>query len=82
MNIRDFWIEFYRPKTLDDLCVSDDVKSQIREFGKNMPNLMFIGNPGSGKCLDGEEELEIYTDDITLHKSLQAFLAKEKHSDD
>lgn len=43
------WIEKYRPNTLNDLCVSADVKAQILEFGKNMPNLMFIGNPGSGK---------------------------------
>jgi DNA polymerase III delta prime subunit len=49
MNISGFWIEQYRPKTLDDLCVSDDVKAQILEFGKNMPNLLFTGVSGTGK---------------------------------
>jgi DNA polymerase III delta prime subunit len=49
MNLQGLWIESFRPKTLDDLCVSEDVKAQILEFGKNMPNLLFTGTPGSGK---------------------------------
>jgi DNA polymerase III delta prime subunit len=49
MNISGFWIEQYRPKTLNDLCVSDDIREKILEFGKNIPNLLFIGNPGTGK---------------------------------
>jgi DNA polymerase III delta prime subunit len=49
MTLDNFWVEYYRPRTLDDLCVSSDVKDIIRNFGKNMPHLLFIGDAGGGK---------------------------------
>ena len=47
----NLWIEKYRPKTLDDICLPDNVKSKFREFAtaKEVPNLLFVGNAGIGK---------------------------------
>lgn len=48
-KLSNFWIESYRPKTLDDLCISEGTKSIIKSFGKDMPNLLFVGPAGGGK---------------------------------
>lgn len=45
----DLWIEKYRPKTLDDLMISDDIRQIILNFGENIPNLLFCGKQGCGK---------------------------------
>lgn len=47
----NLWIEKYRPKTLDDICLSSTVKSKFTEFKEQSecPNLLFIGNAGIGK---------------------------------
>jgi replication factor C small subunit len=45
------WVEKYRPRTIDELIVEEDIKSIVRDFGKNeqIPNLLFVGSPGTGK---------------------------------
>jgi Holliday junction resolvasome RuvABC ATP-dependent DNA helicase subunit len=45
----NLWVEKYRPSTLDDLCISSDIKSLIKSWGKNIPHLLFLGKPGTGK---------------------------------
>ena len=45
----DLWVEKYRPKKLDDLCISDDMREIIVNFGTDIPNLLFCGIQGSGK---------------------------------
>lgn len=47
--INELWIEKYRPKTLEDLCVSSEIKETIKGFGENIPNLLFCGVQGTGK---------------------------------
>lgn len=51
MNDRfdQIWVERYRPTTLDDLCVTPDVRELISSFKDEIPNLLFIGTPGTGK---------------------------------
>lgn len=49
MNINDLWVERYRPQTLTDLIISDENRSIIEGFGKNIPHLLLTGNPGVGK---------------------------------
>lgn len=51
MNLDKIWVEKYRPKTIDELIVEEDIKSIVRDFGKNeqIPNLLFVGSPGTGK---------------------------------
>lgn len=45
------WVEKYRPKTLNDIVLSDDNKRVLQDIlsNKEIPNLLFIGNPGIGK---------------------------------
>lgn len=46
------WIEKYRPKTLDDMVLSDDLKQRFEKVLQqpaSMPHFLFIGSPGSGK---------------------------------
>jgi DNA polymerase III delta prime subunit len=45
------WVEKYRPSTIDELIVEEDIKSIVKDFGKNeqIPNLLFVGSPGTGK---------------------------------
>ena len=47
----ELWIEKYRPKTLDDIVLPDEVKEEfVRNIkGQNIPNLLFSGPPGGGK---------------------------------
>lgn len=44
------WVEKYRPKTLNDMVISDDNRAFIEKFKNNeIPILLFVGNPGTGK---------------------------------
>ncbi len=45
----DLLTEKYRPQTLDDLIIDDGVKNIIRNFGKDIPNLLITGIQGTGK---------------------------------
>lgn len=49
--LNKIWIEKYRPKTLDDVVLPDSYKSFFQDCinNKDIPNLMLIGGPGSGK---------------------------------
>jgi DNA polymerase III delta prime subunit len=46
---KNLWIEKYRPKTLEDLCISDDIKGLIVGWGDDIPHLLLIGHAGVGK---------------------------------
>jgi len=50
-NVDNLWIESYRPKTLDDLVLTDENRKIIDKFIQNdeIPNLLFYGNAGTGK---------------------------------
>jgi DNA polymerase III delta prime subunit len=43
------WTEKYRPQKLEDLCISDEIRNTILNYGKDIPHLLFCGPPGSGK---------------------------------
>jgi len=45
------WIEKYRPATIDELTVDDNLKKRIKKIidDKNMPNIILAGVPGIGK---------------------------------
>lgn len=51
MDVDKLWIEKYRPKTLDEIVLSDNTRKIIKSFIKNdeIPNLMFCGHQGIGK---------------------------------
>jgi DNA polymerase III delta prime subunit len=45
------WVEKWRPKTLDDIVLSDKNRQYFEEVRRKqeIPHLMFAGNPGTGK---------------------------------
>ena len=43
------WVEKYRPATLDDIILDERTLKQVKEFKEEIPNLLFVGNPGTGK---------------------------------
>ena len=43
------WVEKYRPKTLNDIILDDRTLEIIKEYKDEIPNLLFVGNPGTGK---------------------------------
>ncbi len=46
---KNLWVEKYRPKTLEDLCLAESIRSKIIDWGNEIPHLLFIGNAGVGK---------------------------------
>jgi len=48
-NIRGLWCESYRPHKLQDLIVSDHTRQILEGFNSEIPNLLFVGVPGTGK---------------------------------
>lgn len=51
MDVDKLWVEKYRPKTLDEIVLSENTRKIIKSFIKNdeIPNLMFCGHQGIGK---------------------------------
>ena len=45
------WVEKYRPKTLNEIVLSDANRKIFQQFAKNkeIPNLLFTGCAGIGK---------------------------------
>tara|TARA_B100001094_G_scaffold333372_1_gene411174 strand:+ start:977 stop:1915 length:939 start_codon:yes stop_codon:yes gene_type:complete len=45
------WVEKYRPQTIDDCILPEELKDTFREFvaNKEIPNLLLSGAPGVGK---------------------------------
>ena len=45
------WFEKYRPHTLEDIILPENIKATIEEYERqeNIPHLMFVGKPGLGK---------------------------------
>jgi replication factor C small subunit len=47
----NLWVEKYRPAKLDDIILSDENRTIVQQYESNgeIPNLLFCGNPGTGK---------------------------------
>ena len=43
------WVEKYRPGKLDDIILDKRTLKIVKEFKNEIPNLLFVGNPGTGK---------------------------------
>ena len=43
------WVEKYRPAKLDDIILDERTRNIVKEFKDEIPNLLFVGNPGTGK---------------------------------
>lgn len=72
MDFNELWVEKFRPQRLEDILLSKDVRDFFdhlqKQEEKTIPHLLFIGPAGTGKCLDGDEEIEIYVDDKFYEK--------------
>jgi DNA polymerase III delta prime subunit len=51
MDFSSLWCEKYRPNSVEDLCISDEMREMLISFGKkkDIPHLLFAGTPGTGK---------------------------------
>jgi len=43
------WVEKYRPAKLEDVILDERTLNIVKEFKDEIPNLLFVGNPGTGK---------------------------------
>jgi len=48
------WCEKYRPHTLNDIILDDRTLDIIKGFKSEIPNLLFVGNPGVGKMIQSD----------------------------
>lgn len=67
------WVEKYRPKTVADTILPDNLKSTFQEFvnNKNIPNLLLTGSSGVGKTTVAKAMLdELECDYIVINGSL------------
>lgn len=49
LDLQGIWAEKYRPQTLNDLIITERNRQIISEFVDEIPNLLFVGSPGTGK---------------------------------
>ena len=73
--VRDefLWVEKYRPKSIEDCVLPEDLKSTFRKFVENreIPNLLLTGGPGVGKTTVARAMLEqIGADYIVINGSM------------
>jgi len=67
------WVEKYRPKTIEECILPDDIKVTLQEFvnNKQVPNLLLCGSAGVGKTTVARAMLEeIGADYIIINGSL------------
>jgi DNA polymerase III delta prime subunit len=49
LDFNKIWVEKYRPQTLDSIILSERNKNIVKGFVEEIPNLLFVGTPGTGK---------------------------------
>ena len=49
IDFKNIWTERYRPLKLNDLILSDRTREIIQGYESEIPNLLFVGTPGTGK---------------------------------
>ena len=47
--LEGIWVEKYRPHKLEDISLSDKNREIVRGYTSEIPNLLFVGTPGTGK---------------------------------
>jgi DNA polymerase III delta prime subunit len=49
MNINQVWVEKYRPKSIEEMILSEKNREHFSNLTEIPNNLLFVGNPGCGK---------------------------------
>jgi len=49
LDFDKIWVEKYRPQILDDIILDDRTRDIVKGFSDEIPNLLFVGTPGTGK---------------------------------
>ena len=49
IDFKGIWCERYRPTKLDDLILDEASLRVVSQFKDEIPNLLFVGSPGTGK---------------------------------
>ncbi len=71
MNLEQaVFAEKYRPKTIDDCILTDPVRKQFKDMVQSgsVPHCLMAGAAGTGKCLDPNEEIEVFMSDEIFNK--------------
>ena len=65
------WVEQYRPKTVDDCILPQNLKNTFKEFVEqdNVPNVILSGGPGVGKTTIAKFWMNNIYDDQWLEES-------------
>ena len=60
MNDANLWVEQYRPKTISECVLTEDLKKTFQQFvdNKQIPNLLLSGGAGVGKTTVAKAMLE------------------------
>ena len=48
-HYNNLWVEKYRPKTLSDIILQEDIRDHFKKIDSDVPNILFYGSPGTGK---------------------------------
>lgn len=75
------WVDKYRPKTVSEYVFRDDsLKQQVENWisQKTIPQLLLAGPAGTGKCIDGNELIDVKIDICTLSDDQIKLLEKYK----
>lgn len=48
-RLGNLWVERFRPKNLDELCIDPKIKKMVESWGDNIPHLLLTSTPGTGK---------------------------------
>ena len=67
--------ELFRPKTLDGLILTNRVRNELSKG--LIQNTLLYGGPGSGKCLEYNEEIDIYVSK-ELYQDINNFFKNKK----
>ena len=49
LDLKGIWVEKYRPQKLEDLILPERTREIVQGFKEEIPNLLFVGTPGTGK---------------------------------
>lgn len=81
MAITELWTEKYRPNTIEGYVFRDErQREQVNGWLKDgsIPNLLFSGNAGVGKCLAGHELIDVMIESDALTADQLSHLEKYK----